>query len=100
MVCSHAPGRAEAAISLATARRREGNHHTEVRQWRDGNSSPVLSARRRPPRRSCFQRDRGPAADPIKIGGIFAITGPTSDVGADYAVAAKDAIAYINANGG
>ena len=40
------------------------------------------------------------AADPIKIGGIFDITGATSDVGADYAVAAKDAIAYINANGG
>jgi branched-chain amino acid transport system substrate-binding protein len=40
------------------------------------------------------------AADPIKIGGIFAITGPTSDVGADYAQAAKDATAYINANGG
>jgi len=40
------------------------------------------------------------AADPIKIGGIFAITGPTSDVGADYAQSAKDAIGYINANGG
>ena len=40
------------------------------------------------------------AADTIKIGGIFDITGATSDVGADYAVAAKDAIAYINANGG
>jgi branched-chain amino acid transport system substrate-binding protein len=41
-----------------------------------------------------------PAADTIKIGGIFDITGATSDVGADYAVAAKDAVAYINANGG
>jgi branched-chain amino acid transport system substrate-binding protein len=40
------------------------------------------------------------AADTIKIGGIFDITGATSDVGADYAVAAKDAVAYINANGG
>lgn len=41
-----------------------------------------------------------PAADTIKIGGIFDITGATSDVGADYAQAAKDAVAYINANGG
>ena len=40
------------------------------------------------------------AADTIKIGGIFDITGATSDVGADYAVAAKDAVTYINANGG
>ncbi len=40
------------------------------------------------------------AADTVKIGGIFDITGATSDVGADYAVAAKDAVAYINANGG
>ena len=40
------------------------------------------------------------AADTIKIGGIFDITGATSDVGADYAVAAKDAVAFINANGG
>lgn len=40
------------------------------------------------------------AGDTIKIGGIFDITGPTSDVGADYAVAAKDAVPYINANGG
>jgi branched-chain amino acid transport system substrate-binding protein len=41
-----------------------------------------------------------PAADTIKIGGIFDITGATSDVGADYARAANDAVAYINANGG
>ena len=40
------------------------------------------------------------AAEPIKIGGIFDITGPTSDVGADYAVGARDAAEYINANGG
>ncbi len=47
-----------------------------------------------------FGAGAAPAADPIKIGGIFAITGPTSDVGADYAQSAKDAVAYINANGG
>ncbi len=40
------------------------------------------------------------AAEPIIIGGIFDTSGPTSDVGTDYAVAAKDAADYINANGG
>ena len=39
-------------------------------------------------------------AEPIKIGGIFDITGPTSAVGKDYAQAAKDAEGYINENGG
>jgi branched-chain amino acid transport system substrate-binding protein len=39
-------------------------------------------------------------AEPIKIGGIFDITGPTSGVGKDYAQAAKDAERYINENGG
>lgn len=39
-------------------------------------------------------------AEPIKIGGIFDTTGPTSGVGKDYAVGAKDAADYINANGG
>ncbi|UCG39583.1 MAG: ABC transporter substrate-binding protein [bacterium] len=38
--------------------------------------------------------------EPILIGGIFDTTGPTSDVGADYATAAVDAVEYINANGG
>ena len=38
--------------------------------------------------------------EPIKIGGIFDITGPTSAVGKDYAQAAKDAERYINENGG
>jgi branched-chain amino acid transport system substrate-binding protein len=40
------------------------------------------------------------AADTIKVGGIFDTSGATSDVGADYAVGAKDAAEYINANGG
>ena len=39
-------------------------------------------------------------AEPIKIGGIFDITGPTSAVGKDYAQACKDAEQYINENGG
>ncbi len=39
-------------------------------------------------------------AEPLKIGGIFDITGPTSGVGKDYAQAAKDAEQYINENGG
>ncbi|NIR13319.1 MAG: ABC transporter substrate-binding protein, partial [Desulfobacterales bacterium] len=39
-------------------------------------------------------------AEPLKIGGIFDITGPTSGVGKDYAQAAKDAERYINENGG
>jgi branched-chain amino acid transport system substrate-binding protein len=38
--------------------------------------------------------------EPIKIGGIFDTTGPTSDVGKDYAVAAVDAAEYINSHGG
>ncbi|MEW6264645.1 MAG: ABC transporter substrate-binding protein [Thermodesulfobacteriota bacterium] len=42
------------------------------------------------------------AADPkeIVVGGVFDITGPTSDVGKDYAQGAVDAAAYINKNGG
>ncbi len=39
-------------------------------------------------------------AEPIKIGGIFDITGPTAAEGKDYAQAAKDAARYINENGG
>jgi len=38
--------------------------------------------------------------EPIVIGGIFDTTGPTSDVGQDYAMAVVDAADYINANGG
>lgn len=36
----------------------------------------------------------------IVIGGIFDITGPTGDVGKDYAQGAVDAAEYINKNGG
>ena len=39
-------------------------------------------------------------AEPLKIGGIFDITGATSGVGKDYAQGAKDAERYINENGG
>ncbi len=41
-----------------------------------------------------------PAADAIKVGGIFDMTGGTADVGKDYAVGAVDAAKYINAHGG
>lgn len=37
---------------------------------------------------------------PIKIGGIFDLTGPTSDVGKDYYLGVKDAVRWINDQGG
>ena len=40
------------------------------------------------------------APSEIIIGGIFDISGPTGDVGKDYAAGGVDAAAYINANGG
>ncbi len=40
------------------------------------------------------------AAEVIKVGGIFDMTGGTADVGKDYAVGAIEAEKYINANGG
>ncbi len=40
------------------------------------------------------------AKPPIKIGGIFDLTGGTSDVGAPYADGVKDFVAYINEKGG
>ncbi len=39
-------------------------------------------------------------AKEIKVGGIYDITGPTSDVGKDYGTGAVAAEKYINANGG
>lgn len=52
----------------------------------------------------CAKKEEAPKEEapkePIVIGGIFDTTGPTSDVGKDYAVAAVDAAEYINANGG
>ncbi|MCL4425556.1 MAG: ABC transporter substrate-binding protein [Firmicutes bacterium] len=38
--------------------------------------------------------------EPIKLGGIFDITGGTGDVGAPYADGVKDYIKYINSKGG
>ena len=38
--------------------------------------------------------------EPIKIGGIFDITGGTGDVGAPYAEGAKAYVDYVNQNGG
>lgn len=40
------------------------------------------------------------AADVIRVGGIFDMTGATADVGKDYAVGAMDAAKYINEHGG
>ncbi len=42
----------------------------------------------------------GLAQQTIKIGGIFDLTGGTGDVGAPYAVGARDYIAYVNKHGG
>jgi branched-chain amino acid transport system substrate-binding protein len=43
----------------------------------------------------------GPArAQEIKVGGLFDLTGITSDVGKPYAQGAQDAVAWTNANGG
>lgn len=42
----------------------------------------------------------GHAQQTIKIGGIFDLTGGTGDVGAPYAVGARDYIAYVNKQGG
>ncbi|MBE0557601.1 MAG: ABC transporter substrate-binding protein, partial [Proteobacteria bacterium] len=42
----------------------------------------------------------GFAQQTIKIGGIFDLTGATGDVGAPYAVAARDYINYVNKQGG
>jgi branched-chain amino acid transport system substrate-binding protein len=42
----------------------------------------------------------GWAVEPIKVGGIFDMSGGTADVGKDYAIGAIEAEKYINANGG
>lgn len=42
----------------------------------------------------------GYAQQTIKVGGIFDLTGGTGDVGAPYAVAARDYINYVNKQGG
>jgi branched-chain amino acid transport system substrate-binding protein len=39
-------------------------------------------------------------AKEIKVGGLFDMTGPTSEVGADYGLGAMAAAKYINQNGG
>jgi branched-chain amino acid transport system substrate-binding protein len=38
--------------------------------------------------------------EPIKIGGIFDLSGATSDVGVPYADGVKDYVAFVNASGG
>lgn len=42
----------------------------------------------------------GPEADGIKVGAIFDLTGPTADVGSDYAEAIQDYVAWANERGG
>ncbi|MFQ5577710.1 MAG: ABC transporter substrate-binding protein [Anaerolineae bacterium] len=42
----------------------------------------------------------GGASGPIKVGAIFDLTGPTSDVGTPYANGMKDFVEWKNANGG
>ncbi|NOX60465.1 MAG: ABC transporter substrate-binding protein [Chloroflexi bacterium] len=42
----------------------------------------------------------GGEAEPIKIGAIFDLTGPTSDVGTPYAEGEKGYVEWINENGG
>lgn len=42
----------------------------------------------------------GTSKEPVRIGGIFDLTGPTGDVGMPYAEGAKAYIAYINSKGG
>ena len=40
------------------------------------------------------------AADEIKVGGIFDLTGVTSDVGKSYASGVRDGVAWTNGSGG
>ncbi len=42
----------------------------------------------------------GAGAQEIKVGGLFDLTGITSDVGKPYAQGAQDAVAYVNDKGG
>ncbi|MGH2801577.1 MAG: ABC transporter substrate-binding protein, partial [Thermoleophilaceae bacterium] len=51
----------------------------------------------------CGGDDEGAGAGgegPIKIGGIFDLSGPTSDVGVAYADGIKDRVAQVNEEGG
>ena len=41
-----------------------------------------------------------PTKEKISVGALFDLTGPTADVGKDYAEGVKDYINYVNANGG
>ena len=42
----------------------------------------------------------GGATDAIKVGAIFDLTGPTADVGTDYADGMRDYVDWVNAQGG
>src|SRR5439155_8499352 len=45
-------------------------------------------------------RAQAPAGGEIKVGGIFDLTGITSDVGKSFAQGVRDAVAWTNENGG
>ena len=42
----------------------------------------------------------GPAAETVRVGSLNDTTGPTSDVGKDYALGIREAVAYVNDHGG
>src|SRR5512139_3021784 len=42
----------------------------------------------------------GASSEPIKIGGVFDLSGATSDVGVPYADGVRDYVAYLNQKGG
>ncbi len=48
----------------------------------------------------CGGQESGGEAAPIKVGAIFDLTGPTSDVGTPYAEGVKGFVEWKNANGG
>jgi len=49
---------------------------------------------------ACAQPAPQQAAQEIQIGALYDQTGPTSDVGQDYALGVQEAIAYVNDQGG
>jgi len=49
---------------------------------------------------ACGGGDSGEESDDIKIGAIFDLTGPTADVGTDYAEGIRAYVDWINGQGG
>ncbi len=52
------------------------------------------------PTEAAAEAEPAAAGEPIKIGAIFDLTGPTSDIGVDGAAGIQDYVAYINSKGG